>query len=83
MGNYTQYFVITSKGKEFEKEYIYIWTFLVAQMIKDLPVMLETRVQSLGPKGPWRMEWNPLQYFCVENSMDRGAWQGVERVRHN
>ena len=30
---------------------------------------------------------NPLQYSCLENSMDRGAWwatvHGVERVRHN
>ena len=20
---------------------------------------------------------NPLQYFCLENSMDRGAWQAI------
>ena len=30
---------------------------------------------------------NPLQYSCLENSMDRGAWQatvhGVTRVRNN
>ena len=30
---------------------------------------------------------NPLQYFCMENSMDRGAWQitvhGVTRVKHD
>ena len=30
---------------------------------------------------------NPLQYSCLENSTDRGAWQatvhGVERVRHD
>ena len=30
---------------------------------------------------------NPLQYACLENSMDRGAWQatvhGVIRVRYN
>ena len=30
---------------------------------------------------------NPLQYSCLENPMDRGAWQatvhGVVRVRHN
>ena len=30
---------------------------------------------------------NPLQYSCLENPMDRGAWQatvhGVTRVRHN
>ena len=30
---------------------------------------------------------NPPQYFCLENPMDRGAWQatvqGVERVGHD
>ena len=30
---------------------------------------------------------NPLQYSCLENSMDRGAWwttvHGVARIRHN
>ena len=30
---------------------------------------------------------NPLQYSCLENSMDRGAWQatvhGVKRVGHD
>ena len=30
---------------------------------------------------------NPLQYSCLENPMDRGAWQatvhGVSRVRHH
>ena len=30
---------------------------------------------------------NPLQYSCLENPMDRGAWwatvYGVARVRHN
>ena len=30
---------------------------------------------------------NPLQYSCLENSMDRGAWQatvhGVSRVEHD
>jgi len=27
----------------------------------------------------------PLQYFCLENSMDRRAWQsiGSQRVRHD
>ena len=22
---------------------------------------------------------NPLQYFCLENSTDKGAWQGVAK----
>ena len=30
---------------------------------------------------------NPLQYSCVENPMDRGAWQatviGLQRLGHN
>ena len=31
---------------------------------------------------------NPLHYFCLENSMDRGVWQvtvhrGSQRVRHD
>ena len=50
-------------------------TFLVAQMVKHLPAMRETQVQSLG----WQDllgegNGNPLQYSCLENPMDRGAW---------
>ena len=37
-------------------------------------------------KIPWRGNGNPLQYSCLENPMDRGAWQsivhGVARVGH-
>ena len=33
----------------------------------------------------WRRKWNPLQYSCLENHMDGGAWQatphGVEKTR--
>ena len=38
--------------------------------------LLETRVQSLGPEDPPGEEMAaPLQYPCLENSMDRGASQ--------
>ena len=48
---------------------------LVAQMVKHLPAMQETRVQSLGPEdSPGEGNGNPLQYSCLENFMDRGAW---------
>ena len=135
-----------------------IFTFLVAQMVKNPPAMQETWVQSLGWEDPlekgtvptpvfWPGEFhgqrslaratahrvtrsrtqltdfhligflcssvgkesacsaedpglipglrrspgegngNPLQYSCLENLMDRGAWQGtvhgVTRVGHN
>ena len=28
-------------------------------------------------RPPWRREWQPLQYSCLENSMDRGAWHAA------
>ena len=48
---------------------------LVAQMVKCLTTMRETRVQSLGSgKSPGDGNGNPLQYSCLENSMDGGTW---------
>ena len=50
--------------------------------------MLETRVQFLGQEdSPGERNGNPLQYSCLENPMDSGAWQAtvdeVERVRED
>ena len=28
-------------------------------------------------KIPWSRKWQPLQYSCLENPMDRGVWQAV------
>ena len=28
-------------------------------------------------KTPWMRNGNPLQYSCLENPMDRGAWQAT------
>ena len=47
--------------------------FLLAQTVKNLPAVQET---WLG-KIPWRREWQPTPYSCLENSMDRGAWQAT------
>ena len=58
----------------------YLWSSLMAQMVKNLPAMQETRVQFLGEeKGRFLGERNgyPFQYSCLENSMDRGAWQAT------
>ena len=49
-------------------------TSLVAQMVKRLSTMWETWVQSLGQEVPWRRKWHPLQYSCLENPVDGGAW---------
>jgi len=49
---------------------------LLAQMVKNLPAIQETRVQSLGSgRSPEVGNGNPLQYPCLENYMLRGAWQ--------
>ena len=43
-------------------------------------------IPGLG-RSPGEGNGNPLQYSCLENPMDRGAWwaivQGVARVRHD
>ena len=46
---------------------------MVAQIVKNLPAMQETWVWSLG-RSLGEGNGNPLQYSCLENSMDRGAW---------
>ena len=44
-------------------------------MVKNLPAMQETWVQSLGQEDPPGKENGyPLQYSCLENPTDRGAW---------
>ena len=47
---------------------------LVAQMIKNLPAVQETWAQSLGQEDPLEKgKATPLQYSCLENSLDRVA----------
>ena len=41
----------------------YSWTSLVAQMIKNLPVMQETWTDSWIWKIPWRRAWQPAPVF--------------------
>ena len=54
------------------------WASLVAQTVKNLPVMLETQVGSLSQEdSPGKGNGYPLQYSCLENPMDRGAWQAT------
>ena len=45
-------------------------------MVTSPLAMQETQVQSLGLEDPLEKEnGNPLQYSCMENPMDRGAWR--------
>ena len=45
---------------------------MVAQLVKNLPAMQETWVQSLGWEDP--LEKEMATHSCLENPMDREAW---------
>ena len=55
----------------------------VAQTVKNLPVMQETRFDPWVGKIPWRRAWQPTPVFlpgefpCTKKSM------GSQRVRYN
>ena len=60
------------------------------QLEKNLPDNAEVDTISIPGSGrsPGGGHGNPLQYSCLENSMDRGAWHaiqsmGSQRVRHD
>ena len=56
-------------------------------MVKNLPAMQETGFNPGLGRSPGERNGNPLQYSCLENPMDRGAWwvavHGVTRVGHD
>ena len=52
---------------------------LMAQMIKNLLPIRRPRFNPWVEKIPWRREHCPLQCSCLENPMDRGAWQATVR----
>ena len=66
----------------------YVWycvyrISLVAQTVKNLPAVQEAQVWCLPGSGrsPGEGNGSPLQYSCLENPMDRGAWwAAVHRV---
>jgi len=64
-----------SKTKYLEKIFV---DSLVAQRLKRLRAMQETWVRSLGREdSPGEGNGNPLQYSCLENPMNGGAWWAI------
>ena len=60
----------------------------VTDTVKNLSAMQETQVSIPGSgRSPGEENGYPFQYSCLDNPMDRGAWQaavhGVARIRHN
>ena len=47
-------------------------------VVKNLPAIQGTQVQSLGQEDLLEEEMaTPLQYSCLGNPKDRGAWQAT------
>ena len=61
---------------------ILIGTSLIAQLVKNPPAMQKTLVQFLGRSAGEGIGY-PLQYSCLENPMDRGAWWAKVHVVTN
>ena len=56
-------------------------------MVKNLPDNVGDTGSIPGPgRSPGIGNGNPLQYSCLENAMDRGAWEATSlrcRVGHD
>ena len=60
-------------------------TFQVALVVKNLPAnagnVIDVDLIFASGRSPRGGNGNPLQYSCLENPMDRGAWRAtVHRV---
>ena len=83
--NFLENWRAISKRKHYSKNhFVSLWVdiklteaSLMAQMVKCLSSIWETQVQSLGWEDPGEGNSNPLKYYCLENPMDRGAWQAT------
>ena len=75
---------VTLQGRVIEGE----WTSLVAQMVKNLPAIQETWVQSLGWEDPLEKEMathSSILAWIIPWTEEPGRLQsmGLQRVRHN
>ena len=60
----------------------------IGPVVKNLPANAEDMSSILqSERSPGEGKGNTLQYSCLDNPIDRGAWwapvQGHKRIRHN
>ena len=72
-----------SRGVIQKKFLIVLWASQVALVVKNQPANTGG-VRDLGSipglgRSPGAGHGNPLQYSCLENPMDRGAWRAAVR----
>ena len=60
---------------------MHFWTSQIAQLVENLPASAgDARDVGLihgSGRSPGEGNGNPLQYCCLENSMEREAWQAT------
>ena len=57
-----------SAGEGIGYPFQYPWASLVAQLVKNLPIMQEAGVHSLEGEDPWRREWLPTP-LCLPGEL--------------
>ena len=59
----------------------------MAQIAKNLSAIQDLGLVPGSGRYPREGNDNPLQYYYLENSMDRGGWQptvhGIAKILHN
>ena len=58
----------------------FLVAFPGAQMVKNPPAVQETGSVPKSGRSLGEGTGNPLQYSCLENPMDRGAWGTIVHV---
>ena len=66
---------VTASG--FVHSFMAEWYSTVAPVVKNMPASAGS-IPGLG-KSPGEGNGSPLQYSCLENPMDRGAWRAAAR----
>ena len=66
MGCQSSWDIIEATGRAWGLKILWLysaWVSLVVQMVKNVPAMRETWIQSLGQDIPWRRAWQPTPVF--------------------
>ena len=70
-----------SRSLHFVSFYTDKWASQVVLVVKNLPAnagdIRDTGSIPASGRFPGGRHGNPLQYYCLENPMDRGAWRAT------
>ena len=73
----SSYGLVSLISSHFTWQYLLCWASLVAQTVKNLPAMQEMGLIPGSERSPGGKHDNLLQCSCLENSMDKEAWEAT------